>query len=82
MSQKPSVAQSPQTVPWALTSDRLEEFCRQLGLRPVPISGHYFSDLAQEIGMVELMVPPDSPLVDKTVTGHVFALSTTLSSSV
>ena len=59
MSQKPCVAQSPQNVPWALTSDRLEEFCRQLGLRPVPISGHYFSDLAQEIGMVELMVPPE-----------------------
>jgi di/tricarboxylate transporter len=47
---------------------RLEDFCRKLGLRPMPISGHYFSDLAQEIGMVELMVPPGSPLVDKTVT--------------
>jgi hypothetical protein len=27
MSQKPCVAQSPQTVPWALTPDRLTERC-------------------------------------------------------
>lgn len=46
----------------------LEAFCRRLGLLPLPISGHYFSDLTQEIGMVELMVPPGSSLVDRTVT--------------
>ena len=45
-----------------------EEFCRRSGLHPLPISGHYFSDHAQEIGMVELMVPPGSPLIDRTVT--------------
>ncbi|MFE3836594.1 SLC13 family permease [Pseudogemmobacter sonorensis] len=37
-------------------------------LQPLPISGHYFGDRKQDIGMVELMVPPGSRLINRSVT--------------
>ncbi|MTH62322.1 SLC13 family permease [Paracoccus litorisediminis] len=45
----------------------IEEFCRQHGLRRLPISGAYFTDQAQEIGMAEMIVPPGSPLVGSSI---------------
>ena len=36
-------------------------------LEKLPLSGAYFSDRSQEIGMAEVIVPPTSELVDKTV---------------
>lgn len=45
----------------------IEAFCTSHGLRRLPISGRYFTDHAQEIGMAELIVPPDSPLVGRSI---------------
>jgi di/tricarboxylate transporter len=39
---------------------------RDLGLEEVPLSGAYFTDRSQEIGMVEVIVPPNSDLIGKT----------------
>ena len=36
-------------------------------LEPLPLSGAYFTDLAQEVGMAEVIVTADSSLVGKTV---------------
>lgn len=43
------------------------EICRHLGLEPLPHPGGYLSDRAQEIGMAEMIVPPGSHLVGRTV---------------
>ena len=40
---------------------------RDLVLRRLPLSGNYFSDHAQEIGMAEFIVPPGSQLIGRTV---------------
>ncbi len=45
--------------------DKLRE---QLMLEMMPLSGFYFSDMSQEIGMVEVIVPDDSDLIGQTVT--------------
>ena len=45
----------------------IEAFCQSHGLHRLPISGHYFTDQAQEIGMAELIVPPGSPLVGRSI---------------
>ena len=34
-----------------------EELARELGLELLPLSGAYFADRAQEVGMVEVMLP-------------------------
>ncbi len=39
----------------------------ELGLEALPLSGAYFSDRSQDIGMAEVMVAADSELVGKTV---------------
>ena len=44
----------------------MQAMCRALDLRPMPVSGRYFSDHAQEIGMVELIVRPGVPLIGQT----------------
>ncbi|MGZ8310845.1 MAG: SLC13 family permease [Allosphingosinicella sp.] len=44
-----------------------DEICRDLALAPLPHPGGYLSDRAQEIGMAEMIVPPGSRLVGKTV---------------
>lgn len=41
--------------------------CRDAALRRLPLTGQYFSDQSQEIGMAELMVPATSRLIGKTV---------------
>lgn len=46
----------------------VSDFCAQNALRRLPVTGEYFVDQSQEIGMVEVMVPPDSDLVGRTVT--------------
>jgi di/tricarboxylate transporter len=38
-----------------------------LGLQPLPLSGLYFADRAQSIGMAEVILPPDSGLLGKTL---------------
>src|SRR5262249_13627052 len=45
----------------------IEALRRQLGLQEMPLSGAYFTDRSQEIGMAEVIVPPSSELIGKTV---------------
>lgn len=42
------------------------EFQQRYGLEPLRLSGAYFTDLSQIVGMVEAIVPADSALVGKT----------------
>ncbi len=45
------------------------ELIERLGLKPLPLSGAYFADRSQEVGMADVMVPADSGLIGKTVSG-------------
>ena len=45
----------------------VERLSQQLALEKVPLSGAYFADRSQEIGMAEVIVPPTSRLLDRTV---------------
>jgi di/tricarboxylate transporter len=45
----------------------IETIRQRLGLEVQPLTGVYFSDRSQELGMAELIVPADSDLVGKTV---------------
>jgi di/tricarboxylate transporter len=47
--------------------DDFESFRQQFALELLPLSGAYFNDRSQEIGMAELIIPADSDLVGKTV---------------
>ena len=44
-----------------------ETLHREYALEPLPLTGAYFSDRSQEIGMAEVMVGADSELAGKTV---------------
>ncbi|AMN45923.1 citrate transporter [Steroidobacter denitrificans] len=48
-------------------STDIDEFRRRFGLEKLPLSGTYFSDRSQEIGMAEVMIPSGSPLIGKTI---------------
>jgi di/tricarboxylate transporter len=56
-----------------LLADRLvagldgSELDGRWGLEPLPLTGAYFADRAQEVGMAEVMVPADSRLIGKSV---------------
>jgi di/tricarboxylate transporter len=39
----------------------------KLGLEALPLRGSYFTDHSREVGMAEVMVPPDSGLIGKSV---------------
>ena len=45
----------------------IETLRQQYALEALPLSGAYFTDQSQEIGMAEVLVPPTSDLVGKTV---------------
>jgi di/tricarboxylate transporter len=45
----------------------VDEQCRRYGLTRLPLSGAYFSEHAQNIGMAEVMIPPGSSLIGKTI---------------
>ena len=45
----------------------IEALPKQYLLEQLPLSGAYFSDRAQEIGMAEIIVPPTSELVGETL---------------
>jgi di/tricarboxylate transporter len=45
----------------------VELLVRKYALEPMPLSGAYFTDRSQEIGMAEVIVPADSSLVGGTV---------------
>jgi len=45
----------------------VEAIQAQYALQPLPLTGHYFTDRSQEIGMAEAIVPASSEFVGKTV---------------
>ncbi|PMR75960.1 SLC13 family permease [Billgrantia endophytica] len=45
----------------------VDELCRRFALERLPLLGAYFSDLAQEIGMVEVMIPDTSRLIGSSI---------------
>lgn len=49
-----------------------EGFARAHGLAELPVSGQWFTDTAQDIGMAQLIVPPTSRLIGRSVTGARF----------
>jgi di/tricarboxylate transporter len=53
----------------ALPTGDIEALREQLKLDALPLSGAYFTDQSQGVGMVEVIVPMESSLVGKTVTG-------------
>ncbi|WP_142847215.1 SLC13 family permease [Telmatospirillum sp. J64-1] len=50
----------------------IEEVYARFRLRKLPLTGNYFSDRSQEIGMVEVMLPTTSKLIGKTVVSARF----------
>lgn len=49
------------------TREDLDALLRRHGLERLPLTGSHFSDLKEDIGMVELIVPAQSPLVGKSI---------------
>jgi di/tricarboxylate transporter len=49
-----------------------EALRQQFALEAMPLSGAYFADRSQEIGMAEVILPANSDLVGKTVVGAEF----------
>ncbi len=47
--------------------NKFKELQAQMALEDLPLSGGYFADRSQEIGMAEAIVPPTSELIGKTV---------------
>lgn len=48
-------------------SVELADICRRFRLQELPLTGGYFSDRSQEIGMAEVMIPAESKLIGKSV---------------
>jgi di/tricarboxylate transporter len=57
----------------------IEPILRDLALERMPLSGLYFTDRSQDIGMAEAIVPPDSDFIGKTVVDARFRDRTGLS---
>jgi di/tricarboxylate transporter len=47
----------------------IDELLQEYSLKALPLTGAYFSDLSQEIGMAEVILPASSSIVGKTVAG-------------
>lgn len=45
----------------------IDEIVARYGLERLPLTGRYFADRRQDIGLAEIMVPATSPLIGKTV---------------
>jgi di/tricarboxylate transporter len=45
----------------------IEALRAQWRCEPAPMASNYFADRTQEVGMAELMLPPESPLVGKSI---------------
>jgi di/tricarboxylate transporter len=56
----------------------VKEIERQYHLEPLPLTGGYFSDRTQEIGMAEVIIPDTSDLIGKTMTESQFRTRTGL----
>lgn len=47
--------------------DDSEGPARKLGLDPLPLRGRYFTDQSRDVGMAEILLPPGSSLIGKSV---------------
>ncbi|MBK1622966.1 SLC13 family permease [Afifella marina] len=56
----------------------IDDVCQRFGLSRLPLSGAYFTDRSQEIGMAEMMVPVESSLIGRTVVEARFRSETDL----
>jgi di/tricarboxylate transporter len=45
----------------------LEHFCDDMKLQAQSFKGDYFSDMSRELGLAEVMLPPDSSLIGKSI---------------
>ena len=50
----------------------IEAIEREFALEELPLSGAYFTDRSQEIGMAEVIVPPSSDLIGRSIVGSKF----------
>jgi di/tricarboxylate transporter len=50
----------------------VEALCQRFGLRRLPLTGNYFTDQSQVIGMAEVLIPATSRLIGKTVVTAAF----------
>ncbi|WP_312042469.1 SLC13 family permease [Erwinia sp.] len=50
----------------------IREFCSEYQLEPMILRGEYFSDRAQDVGMAEVLIFPDSELQGKTLRESAF----------
>jgi len=48
-------------------NSNIEELSRKFALEALPLSGTYFADQSQEIGMVEVLLVPTSDFIGKTI---------------
>ena len=51
---------------------RIEALKQEYRLEPLPLTGRYFNDRSQEIGMAEMMVPANSRLIGRTLVELAF----------
>lgn len=49
------------------TPENIDNICTTNKLKRLPLTGHYFMDSSQEIGMAEVMIPASSRFVDETL---------------
>lgn len=47
----------------------LGAFAQAQGLSEAPLSGRYFADASQELGMAQILIPPTSRLIGQTLAG-------------
>ena len=47
--------------------DGLDRFAQASGLAPAKLSGAWFTDLSQEVGMAQILIPPESRLIGQTL---------------
>ena len=50
-----------------ITGAALAEMRSKFGLEELPLQGAYFTDQSQEVGMAEVILPPDSEMVGKNL---------------
>ncbi len=59
-------------------NEEIEPLRQRLGLEAMPLAGAYFKDRSQDLGMAEVMVPAESPLIGKTIVEAQFRSRTGL----
>jgi di/tricarboxylate transporter len=53
-------------------ASNIDQLCQLAALTPLPLTGNYFTDHSQSIGMAELMIPTNSRLIGQTVVEAAF----------